>query len=301
LGFDLDSYLRQQAAVVNAALERYLPAAEQQPTQLHTAMRYSVMAGGKRLRPILVLAAAQAIAGEPLAAALPAACALECIHTYSLIHDDLPAMDNDDYRRGMATNHKVFGEGLAILAGDALLTLGFEILTQHLEGFSAACKLQVIGEIACAAGSQGMVGGQSVDILWEKGQARDGEPTAALEYIHTHKTGALIVASVRTGALLAGASSSQLQALTQYAKCFGLAFQITDDLLDVFGDEAKVGKRLQKDALLGKLTYPAVYGVTEAQEEAQRLVAAAVASLASWGEEATPLRALAEYLVQREY
>ncbi len=301
--FDLSSYVQQQAVLVNAALEHILPSPEQQPAKLHTAMRYSLLAGGKRLRPILALAAAQAVSDcdSESKKVLPAACALECIHAYSLIHDDLPAMDDDDWRRGIATNHKVFGEGMAILAGDALLTYCFEILTQQLAGYPPELVLQVIAEVARAAGSQGMVGGQAADILWEKNHERDGNPAEVLEYIHNHKTGALIIAGVRIGAILAEADPDQLAALTAYAKCLGLAFQITDDLLDIFGDETKLGKKVGQDAALGKLTYPAVYGVAESKHQVKRLLSSATQHLRCFGAGADPLRALAGYLAEREY
>lgn len=301
--FDLRDYLQQQAALVNAELERVLPPPKQRPSKLHMAMHYSLLAGGKRLRPVLVLSAARAVCDSDTGSkgVLQAACAIECLHAYSLIHDDLPAMDNDDWRRGIATNHKVFGEGVAILAGDALLTLCFEILTQHLVGYPPELVLQVVAEVAQAAGSQGMVGGQAADVLWEKEQERIGDPDEVLEYIHNHKTGALIVASVRTGAILSEAKPEQLAALTAYANCLGLAFQITDDLLDIYGDEAKLGKKIGQDAALGKLTYPAVYGVAESKQQVKQLLSSAIDHLNCFGSGAAPLRALAESLAEREY
>lgn len=303
MAFDLKTYLTQQALLINTELERILLDLVPQPSKLQAAMRYSLLAGGKRLRPILTIAAAEAIVGQGADGrrVLPAACALECLHTYSLIHDDLPAMDDDDWRRGKATNHKVFGEGIAMLAGDALLTLCFEILAQHLTGFQPEQVLQVVTEAARAAGAQGMVGGQAADILWEKTRERTGELAELLAYIHQHKTGALIVASVRIGAILAGANPEQLTALTAYAHDLGLAFQITDDLLDIYGDEAKLGKKVGQDVALGKLTYPAVHGVPESKHQVEQLLHSAIDNLISFGQGANPLRALAESLAEREY
>ncbi|MGI6357330.1 MAG: polyprenyl synthetase family protein [Bacillota bacterium] len=300
MSFDLPAYLRAQTARVNSALDRLLPAADTYPAVIHQAMRYSLDAGGKRLRPILVLASAAAVGGDR-DALLPAACALECVHTYSLIHDDLPAMDDDDLRRGRPTNHKVFGEAIAILAGDALLTFAFQLLSEQLpQHYSPALVLQVTAELAQAAGSQGMVGGQVADVQWERGLLT-GSAEATLEYIHHKKTGALLVASVRIGAWLGGADQQQLQALTAFSRQLGLAYQITDDLLDVTGTEEKLGKRVQKDADRGKLTYPGVYGIPRSRQQNQRLLTEALAQLEVFGEEAGPLRALAPFLVKRDY
>lgn len=303
MAFDLKAYVSQQALLINAELENVLLELGPQPEKLRAAMRYSLLAGGKRLRPILAIAAAQAVAGEDMKSlgVLPAACALECLHTYSLIHDDLPAMDDDDWRRGKATNHKVFGEGLAILAGDALLTLCFEILSQRLAEFRPEQVLQVVAEVARAAGAQGMVGGQAADILWEKEGERNGGLAELLQYIHQHKTGALIVASVRAGAILAGANPGELAALTDYARALGLAFQITDDLLDIYGDEKKLGKKTGQDIALGKLTYPAVHGKSKSKQRVSELLQTAIASLTIFGPSADPLRALAGSLAEREY
>lgn len=303
MAFDLKAYMSQQALLINAELENILLGLGPQPEKLRAAMRYSLLAGGKRLRPMLAIAAAQAVAGEETKSlgVLPAACALECLHTYSLIHDDLPAMDDDDSRRGKATNHKVFGEGMAILAGDALLTLCFEVLSQRLAEFRPEQVLQVVAEVARAAGAQGMVGGQVADILWEKEREQKGELAELLQYIHQHKTGALIVASVRAGAILAGAKPSELAALTDYARALGLAFQITDDLLDIYGDEDKLGKKTGQDTALGKLTYPAVHGVPRSKQQVSELLQAAIISLRIFGSSADPLRALADSLAEREY
>jgi geranylgeranyl diphosphate synthase type II len=265
-------------------------------------MHYSLMPGGKRLRAVLTLAAAEAVGADDrvLQQVLPASCAIECLHTYSLIHDDLPPMDDDDMRRGKLTNHKVFGEGLAILAGDALLTLCFELLSGLLSSHSAEQALQVVVEVAQASGAQGMVGGQAADILWEKERYQESELPELLHYIHRHKTGALIVASVRVGAILAGATTEELQALTDYASALGLAYQITDDLLDIYGDETKLGKKTGQDLALGKLTYPAVHGVQASRQRTRELVREALAALADFPSTALPLRALARSLSERE-
>ncbi|NLW16127.1 MAG: polyprenyl synthetase family protein [Firmicutes bacterium] len=295
--------MAHQMKLINAELERIIDEFAPQPAKLRAAMAYSLMAGGKRLRPILVLAATEAIAGRGrlIQQVLPAACAIECLHTYSLIHDDLPAMDDDDWRRGKATNHRVFGEGMAILAGDALLTLCFEVLAQRLTYFPAEQVLQVVAEVAGAAGGQGMVGGQAADILWEKEGVQEGDQAQLLQYIHQHKTGALIVASVRTGAILAGAQPDQLTALTDYAHALGLAFQITDDLLDIYGDATKLGKQIGQDEALGKLTYPAVHGTAKSKQRVEELLQQATASLTAFGSDAAPLRSLAAFLAEREY
>lgn len=293
---DLKTYLTEKAALVDAALDRYLPGADTLPEKLHQAMRYSVMAGGKRIRPILVLASCTAVGGrEELA--LPAACALEMIHTYSLIHDDLPAMDNDDFRRGRPTNHKVYGEATAILAGDALLTEAFELLSdsQINHEVPAQTLLRVIHIMARCAGSTGMVGGQVVDMESE-GKEIDF-PT--LEYIHTRKTGALMLASVQCGALLGGADESVFSALTRYGSAAGLAFQIADDILNVVGDSATLGKTAGSDAERGKATYPALIGLVSSRDRARELKDLALGALEPLGEKAEPLRAIARYIVER--
>lgn len=300
MAFDLGEYLTSRSLVVNEALQRFMPASDSFPPVLREAMLYSINAGGKRLRPILTFAAAEAVGGN-LDLVIPAACALECIHTYSLIHDDLPVMDNDDLRRGKPTSHKVYGEAMAMLAGDGLLTHAFALLAQQSLGRVPAERvLQAIGEIALAAGPQGMVAGQAADILSERGKL-NSKPEAVLHFIHAHKTGALLSASVRAGAIIAGASIDQLKALTKYATLLGLAFQITDDLLDVCGEETKAGKRVGKDAELGKLTYPGLYGIDESLRKNQELLQAALLQLSWFGREADPLRAIAEYLVKRDH
>ena len=294
---DVERYLQEQKALVDAALARFLPPEENYPPVIFQAMRYSVFAGGKRVRPILALAAAESVGAMP-EDVLPMACALECLHTYSLIHDDLPAMDNDDYRRGRLTNHKMFGEANAILAGDALLTFAFELMTdaRHWRGVSPARVLGVVYEIAYAGGAFGLVGGQVVDLQMER-QAVD-LPT--LQYIHSHKTGALIRACVRCGALLGGGSPAEVEALTAYGTHIGLAFQIMDDILDVRGDEQLMGKALRKDENRQKATYPRLVGLTESEARAQAAAAAGVAALESFGERGAVLRELAQFVVSRD-
>jgi len=293
---DLKDYLKQRCQLVDQALERFLPDAGELPASLHGSMRYSVFAGGKRVRPVLMLAACETVGGE-LNRALPAACAMEMIHTYSLIHDDLPAMDDDDFRRGNPTNHKVYGEATAILAGDALLSQAFILLSSDPEGLDPATRLRVIHEIAHASGSRGMVGGQVVDMESEG----DGEvDLATLSYIHTHKTGALIRASVRAGALLGGAGEDGLAALTRYGDAIGLAFQIADDILDVEGTTEELGKDAGSDQARGKATYPALVGLEASKARAQELVQMALDALAPFDERAEPLRAIASYIVKRK-
>ena len=294
---DLKAYLDERRALVEAGLKRFLPAGSTMPSELHQAMHYSLFAGGKRLRPTLTIAAAEAVGGRA-ADILPVACAFECIHTYSLIHDDLPAMDDDDLRRGRPTCHTVFGQAMAILAGDALLTEAFALLANpafvaHLD---PALLRTVTYEIALAAGSQGMVGGQAVDILSE-GKAIDA---ALLHYIHTHKTGALILCALRAGAHLGGATAAALDAITGYGTAVGLAFQIADDILDIEGEEAARGKRIGGDQSRGKATYPALVGLEEAKREAQRLAQEAFDALVSLNHHADPLREIARFIVARK-
>ena len=293
---DLKGYLRERAALVDAALDRWLPKIDVLPPRLHQAMRYSVFAGGKRLRPILVIASCEAVGGSA-ERVLPAACALEMIHTYSLIHDDLPAMDDDDFRRGRPTNHKVFGEANAILAGDALLTEAFRLLADAgaNRGLAPAACLRVIETVARCAGSQGMVGGQVVDMESE-GKTID---FATLQYIHTRKTGALFLASIQAGAWLGGGSAGQVAALTRYGETAGLAFQIADDILDIVGDQAELGKDVGSDQARGKATYPALLGLSEARRRAEELRDLAIDALKPLGPAAEPLRALASYIVDR--
>lgn len=285
-------------SMVNNALDKYLPQSEHEPAIIHQAMRYSVFAGGKRLRPVMFLASAEAVGGsrEPL---LPAACAMELIHTYSLVHDDLPAMDNDDFRRGKPTSHKVFGEAMAVLAGDALLTQAFGLIAMcgRSGNISPRVVVDVIEEVTLATGSLGMIGGQVVDIQSENITISK----ELLEYIHSHKTGALFRAAVRAGALMGGANAEELAVLTDYAENLGLAFQITDDILDVEGDPEKLGKTVGSDERKKKSTYPALYGLAESKKIAADSVAKAVAALDRFGEQAGVLRYLALYLLEREH
>lgn len=294
---ELKAYLKERCDLVDAALDRYLPGETELPHSVHKAMRYSVFAGGKRVRPILLLAACQAVGGD-IGRALPAACAMEMIHTYSLIHDDLPAMDDDDFRRGNPTSHKVFGEAIAILAGDALLTEAFKLASdpRFAGGCDPCALLAVIHEIAACAGSYGMVGGQVIDMESEGSQDID---LATVQYIHTHKTGALIKASVVAGALLGGASGKQLAAITRYGEAAGLAFQIADDVLDIEGTTEEIGKDAGSDQARGKATYPAVMGLAAAKEEAGSMMEEALGALKAFGAEADPLREIARYIVQR--
>ena len=294
---DLKAYLEDRRALVEEGLKRFMPGEETAPPELHRAMHYSLFAGGKRLRPILTIAAAEAVGGKA-EDVLPVACAFELIHTYSLVHDDLPAMDDDDLRRGRPTCHKVFGEALAILGGDGLLTEAFALLTNpayvgHLE---PGLLRTAIHEIALAAGSQGMVGGQAVDILSE-GKAVE---LPLLHYIHTHKTGTLMLGTLRAGARLGGATAIQLEAITKYGKAVGLAFQIADDILDIEGEEALRGKRAGGDATRGKATYPALVGIDEAKREAQRLLQRALDAIALFDNKADPLREIARFIVSRK-
>ncbi len=295
-GKDIRRYLEAMRRRVDEALERWLPAAREEPPRVHEAMRYSVFAGGKRVRPILSLAAAEA-AGGGAEEALPAAAALEMIHTYSLIHDDLPAMDDDDFRRGRPTCHKVYGEAMAILAGDALLTCAFRVLADPaaMPGVPSERRVQVVCEVAEAAGSRGMVGGQVVDILSEHREI----DLETLRYLHTHKTGALIRASVRVGAILGGATGAALDALTMYGERVGLAFQVVDDILDLEGATEELGKPAKSDLKKQKATYPALMGIEASRREAARLIAEAKGALAAFGEKAWALAALADFIGSR--
>jgi geranylgeranyl diphosphate synthase, type II len=299
--FNLKKYLHEKALAVNAALNKYLK--EQYPPLMYQAMRYSIFAGGKRLRPLLVLEGAR-ICGGVEKKVMPTACALEYIHTYSLIHDDLPAMDNDDYRRGILTSHKKFGEDVAILAGDALLTEAFSLLAANaaIKGIAKENVLKVIALVSAQAGVQGMIGGQLVDTHQSSDDIKETieAKRQALMYIHNHKTVALIKASLLAGAILAGASNRQYKALARYADKIGLAFQIMDDVLDVIGDKKKLGKK-GSDWQNKKLTYVSLFGLEWSQREAGRLVAEAKKALTAFGSEKYILDALADYIVEREY
>lgn len=289
--------LEARADLINRELGRYLPEPEENPPVIHQAMRYSVFAGGKRLRPLLATAAAEAVGGTT-EQVMPTACALEMIHTYSLIHDDLPAMDDDDFRRGRPTSHKVFGEAVAVLAGDALLTAAFELIARNgeIDGISPGAVTKVIREVAGAAGSRGMIGGQVVDMENEH-KVIDA---STLQYIHAHKTAALFKAALRAGAILAGGGENQLAALSAYAEHMGLAFQITDDILDVEGDQKATGKPVGSDVKRGKSTYPALYGLAESKRLAGEAVNRAVEALHIFGAEADILRNIAIYLLLRD-
>ncbi|MDX1980884.1 MAG: polyprenyl synthetase family protein [Bryobacteraceae bacterium] len=288
-------YLAEQQRLVDLALDALVPPETRDPASIHKAMRYSLFAGGKRIRPILCLEAARTVRDEVEGVVL-AACALELIHTYSLIHDDLPALDNDDLRRGRPTNHKVFGEAMAILAGDALLTLAFQVLAR-LPDVDGATRAALVAELAAASGTlDGMIAGQVRDIEGEK-----LEPTVErLESIHRAKTGALLTASVRMGAIYAGADAAQLNALSDYGRHIGLAFQIVDDLLDVEESSATLGKTAGKDAAQHKITFPAVYGIAESRRMADEELGAAHAALIEFGDRAARLHDLAGLIVRRK-
>jgi geranylgeranyl diphosphate synthase, type II len=293
---ELKEYLNEHLKRIDAALMGYLPPVDSMPVRLHEAMHYSVFAGGKRIRPVLAIAACEAVDGD-VARVLPAACALEMIHTYSLIHDDLPAMDDDDYRRGRLTSHKAFGEATAILAGDALLTDAFALLAgpgSHRD-LSAEIKLRMVHVIARAAGSTGMVGGQAADMAAE-GKEID---LAMLQFIHTRKTGALILASVQVGALAGGAADGDFAAITRYGEAAGLAFQIADDILDVLGDKTMLGKETGKDQARGKATYPSLLGIEQSRRRSRELRDLASEALTPLGDRAEPLRAIAHLMVDR--
>jgi geranylgeranyl diphosphate synthase type II len=293
VSFDLDGYMKLRAAAVDAALERFLPAETLRPETLHKAMRYSVFAGGKRLRPVLVIAGAEAVGGAA-EQVMPTACAMELIHTYSLVHDDLPAMDNDDFRRGAPTNHKVFGEAMAILAGDALLTLAFRLVADNA-GQSAALR-DVVVDIADAAGHKGMVAGQVADLEAEGRQVG----AEVVDYIHAHKTGALIRTSLRIGAMLCGADATQVRALSVAGADLGLAFQIVDDILDVVASSEELGKTAGKDQIQQKATYPAVHGIEASRARAAFLIRDAEESLRVLGPRAEPIRALGRFILERK-
>ena len=292
--FNLNQFLATRTETVNRALDRFLPSATTRPATIHKAMRYSLFAGGKRMRPALCLAAAQACGGKE-ADALPLACAVECIHTYSLIHDDLPAMDNDDFRRGKPTNHKVFGEGIAVLAGDALLTQAFEIAAQA-RGWPRYPHRDLILEIARAAGSLQLVAGQVADLEGE------GKKTSAaqLKYIHERKTSALLCCSVRLGGMSANCTSAQLRALTDFGYHVGLAFQVIDDILDVTQTSEQLGKTAGKDTKAQKATYPAIVGLEKSRKIAAQLTDKAFAALKTFKGKAVALEALAEFLLKRD-
>lgn len=293
---NLKAYLRSRRKEIDRALDYYLPKTNVKPATLHKAMRYSLFAGGKRLRPILCLAAAEACRGK-VSNALPLACALECIHTYSLVHDDLPSMDNDDYRRGRPTCHKVFGEGIAVLAGDALLTIAFEIVSRAKPAPRYDMSI-LLREIAVAAGSQKLIAGQVADLEAEGRKVKRDQ----LRFIHENKTAAILKSSIRLGAMSANADAKKLRAVTQFGHGLGLAFQVIDDILDVTQSSEILGKSAGKDIAAKKATYPAVIGLEKSRAEARRLTRQAHDALSVFRDgEADPLHCLANYLLEREY
>lgn len=289
--------IKEIAGIIDTNLDKYLPSEEKYPQTIYKAMRYSTFAGGKRLRPILAYAACEAVGGN-VEDVIPFACAIEMTHTYSLIHDDLPAMDDDDYRRGNLTNHKVFGDAVAILAGDALFNSAVELMTKSiLEKPSGYLDyLKAMNEIVTASGTQGMIGGQVVDIESEGKQITKD----TLHFMHECKTGALITASVRAGAIVGGASKLQLECLTDYSKNLGLAFQIKDDILDIIGDENKLGKKVGSDISNNKSTFPSIYGLEESKEMVVEISQKAVDALNIFKEKGQLLRDIAYYLINRE-
>jgi geranylgeranyl diphosphate synthase type II len=293
--FDLPAYLGERKALVEAALERSITVLY--PEKIYESMRYSLLAPGKRLRPILCLASCE-LCGGTIEMAMPTACALEMVHTMSLIHDDLPAMDNDDYRRGKLTNHRVYGEDIAILAGDALLAYAFEFIAVHTKKVPAQRLLQVVAKLSHAVAATGLVGGQIVDLESEGLQNIEIE---TLNFIHSHKTGALLEASILSGALLMGSDDEILQQLCCYARHIGLSFQIIDDVLDLTSTKEQLGKSTGKDLRAQKATYPSLWGIDESKRQAKKLVDEAKAKLALFGERAIPLMALADFIIARTY
>jgi geranylgeranyl diphosphate synthase type II len=295
----LSPYFETIGKEVDAAMSRYTPPAETFPPIIHEAMRYSLFAGGKRLRPLLAIAACD-LCGGNRENVWPFAVALEMIHTYTLIHDDLPALDNDDLRRGVPTSHKKFGEANAILAGDALLTHAFELMTNRdlIIDVSPERQLKVAAQTAKAIGSQGTIGGQVVDLEMEGAIDPD---FASLEYIHTHKTGKLIVVSLQGGAILGGAPDATVDALSEYGRCIGLAFQVADDILDIVGDQAQLGKTVGADIAAKKLTYPALMGMDESRRLGANLITRAKEAIAPLGDAGNELAALADYIMERTF
>jgi geranylgeranyl diphosphate synthase type II len=292
--FDLKAFLASRTDAVNRALDQFLPSETTKPATIHKAMRYSLFAGGKRIRPALCLAAAEACGGKDQHA-MPLACAVECIHTYSLVHDDLPAMDNDDYRRGKLTNHKVFGEGIAVLAGDALLTSAFEIAAK-CKGWPRYSHKTIVLEIAIAAGSLQLIAGQVADLEGEGNKISIKE----LQYIHERKTSALLCCAVRLGGMSANCSPAELKALTSFGYHVGLAFQVIDDILDVTQTSEKLGKTAGKDTKAQKATYPAIVGLEKSRRIAEQLTNRAFAALKTFKGRAAALKGLAEYLLLRD-
>ncbi len=293
----LEKYFKKRKKIVDDALEKYLPGTDNFPSTIFESTRYSVFAGGKRLRPILCMASAEAVGGD-IETVLPVACAIELIHTYSLIHDDLPVMDDDDYRRGQLTNHKVFGEGIAVLAGDALLTEAFHLMSSRnlMENVSSDRLVTVINEISKASGFFGMVGGQVADL---ESEGKDVDEKA-LHYIHTHKTEALITASIRAGAVLAGGNEKDIHALSEYGRKIGLAFQIADDILDIESTREVLGKDIGSDKERRKVTWPALFGLEPSREKAFELIGGALTDIQHFDEKALPLSKIARFIVERK-
>ncbi len=292
--FDLASYLKEKQKLVEAALDQSLPITR--PEKIYEAMRYSLLAGGKRLRPILCLTTCELMGGN-LEMSLPTACALEMIHTMSLIHDDLPAMDNDDYRRGKLTNHKVYGEDIAILAGDALLSYAFEYVATQTRNVELPSLIDVIARLGRTVGAAGLVGGQVLDL---ESEGQSDVTVDTLKFIHIHKTGALLETSVVSGAILAGAKQEDVERLSRYAQNIGLAFQIIDDILDVTASTEELGKTAGKDERAQKATYPSLWGLEESKKQAQALIDDAIAQLSPYGKAAQPLAAIAQFIVARK-
>ena len=297
-GLSASQYLSDRKKLIDEGIKGLLPQEKSYPESIHQAMHYSLLAGGKRLRPVLVIAGAEAVGGDRHSV-LPFAVAAEMIHTYTLIHDDLPALDNDDLRRGKPTNHKVFGEAIAILAGDALLTQAFIVMTRAMgmETIPSDCILKATHEMAGALGSTGMIGGQVVDLESE------GKPITKenLEYIHIYKTGFLIRACIRCGGILSRATKRQLDSLSKFGAHIGLAFQIVDDILDIIGDQDKLGKDVGSDLTKDKATYPALYGLEESKRKAEKLVEQSIDCLEEFDDRADPLREIARFFVQRTF
>ena len=292
---DLKTYLKQQKDLVDRALDLSLPI--NKPEKIYEAMRYSLLAGGKRLRPILCLATCE-LTGGTIEMAMPTACALEMIHTMSLIHDDLPAMDNDDYRRGKLTNHKVYGEDIAILAGDGLLAYAFEYVASQTKNVPPQRVLKVVALLSRALGAAGLVGGQVIDL---ESEGKSDVSVETLNFIHTHKTGALLEASVISGAILTGASDEEVHRLSKYAENIGLAFQIVDDILDITSTQEELGKTAGKDLRSQKATFPSIWGLEESKAQAKQLVEAAIAELEPFGDKAEPMVAIAKFITTRTH
>jgi geranylgeranyl diphosphate synthase type II len=294
--FNLVAYLKERQKLCEAALDEAIPVIY--PEKIYESMRYSLLAGGKRLRPILCLATCEMMGGT-IEMAMPTACAVEMIHTMSLIHDDLPAMDNDDYRRGMLTNHKVYGDDIAILAGDGLLAYAFEFVAIRTpENVPRDKVLQVIARLGRALGAAGLVGGQVVDL---ESEGKSDISLETLNFIHNHKTAALLEACVVCGGILASASSEDIQRLTRYSQNIGLAFQIVDDILDITSTQEQLGKTAGKDLIAKKVTYPSLWGLEKSRLKAQELIDAACAELEPFGERAQPLKAIAHFITSRNH